>query len=156
MADGAKSVDVPFWEHKTLEEMTRSEWESLCDGCGRCCLVKLQDDDTDEIHLTRLSCRLLDVGTCRCSDYRNRHRQVPDCIAIDPDKVRSLDWLPSSCGYRRIEEGRGLEWWHPLVSGSKDTVHEAGISVRSWALSEARIKAESIHRYIIKDFDDKD
>ena len=155
MADGVKNSDVPFWEHKTLEEMTRSEWESLCDGCGRCCLVKLQDEDTDEIHLTRLSCRLLDVGSCRCRDYANRHVQVPDCIAIDPEKVRSLDWLPASCGYRRVEEGRGLEWWHPLVSGSPDTVHEAGISVRSWALSEARIKPESIHRYIIKDFDKK-
>jgi uncharacterized protein len=151
VADGVKGLDVPFWEHKTLEEMTRSEWESLCDGCGRCCLVKLQDEDTDEIHLTRLSCRLLDVGSCRCSDYANRHREVPDCIAIDPAKVRSLSWLPSSCGYRRIEEGRGLAWWHPLVSGSKETVHEAGISVRSWALSEKCIKVESIHR-----FDDKD
>ena len=156
MADGAKSVDVPFWEHKTLEEMSRSEWESLCDGCGRCCLVKLQDEDTDEIHLTRLSCRLLDVGSCRCSDYPNRHHEVPDCIAIDPEKVRSLSWLPSSCGYRRIEEGRGLAWWHPLVSGSPDTVHEAGISVRGWALNEERIKVESIHRYIIKDFDAKE
>ena len=156
MAEATKAADVPFWEHKTLEEMTREEWESLCDGCGRCCLVKIQDDDTDEIHLTRLSCRLLDVGSCRCRDYPNRHKQVPDCIAIDPEKVRSLSWLPSTCGYRRIEEGRGLAAWHPLVSGSPDTVHKAGISVRTWALSEARVNPDNIHRYIIKGFRDKE
>ena len=156
VAGGDKTGDVPFWEHKTLDEMTQVEWESLCDGCGRCCLVKLQDDETDEIHLTRLSCRLLDVGSCRCSDYPNRQKQVPDCIAIDPEQVRSLSWLPATCGYRRVEAGLGLAWWHPLVSGSPETVHEAGISVRGWALNEERIKPANIHRYIIKNFPDKD
>lgn len=156
MATVTKSADVPFWEQKTLDEMTTAEWELLCDGCGRCCLVKLEDEDTGDIHLTRLSCRLLDVGTCRCTNYPERHRHVTDCIAIDPEKVRNLSWLPASCGYRRIEEGRGLEWWHPLVSGDPNTVHEAGISVRDWALSEARIRPENIHRYIIKDFKEKE
>ncbi len=143
---------APFWQTKTLDEMDRTEWESLCDGCGRCCLVKLEDEDTQEIHLTRLSCRLLDVGSCRCSDYANRQSKVPDCIAIDPAKVRNLSWLPPTCGYRLVEEGRDLPWWHPLVSGSQDTVHEAGISVRGWALNETRIKPDQFHRYIIKDF----
>ncbi len=144
--------DAPFWTTKTLEQMDRAEWESLCDGCGRCCLVKLEDEDTLAVKLTRLSCRLLDVGSCRCSDYANRHSKVPDCIAIDPDKVRNLSWLPPTCGYRLVEEGRGLQWWHPLVSGSAETVHEAGISVRAWALNESRIKPHNMHRYIIKDF----
>lgn len=144
--------NAPFWQTKSLEEMSLTEWESLCDGCGRCCLVKLEDEDTQEIHLTRLSCRLLDVGSCRCSDYPNRQSKVPDCIAIDPEKVRSLGWLPPTCGYRLIAEGRGLQWWHPLVSGSPDTVHEAGVSVRGWALNETRIKPDHLHRYIIKDF----
>jgi uncharacterized cysteine cluster protein YcgN (CxxCxxCC family) len=156
LAEASKKPDVPFWEHKTLDEMTRDEWESLCDGCGRCCLVKLEDEDTGEIHLTRLSCRLLDVGSCRCKNYPARHDHVPDCIAINPEKVRSLSWLPPTCAYRRIDEGKGLAWWHPLVSGRSDTVHEAGISVRDWALNEERIRPDTIHRYIIRGFRDKE
>jgi uncharacterized protein len=156
LAADTKSSNVPFWEHKTLDDMTAAEWESLCDGCGRCCLVKIEDEDTSDIHLTRLSCRLLDVGSCRCKDYPNRHNEVPDCISIDPDKVRKLSWLPPTCGYRLVEEGRGLQWWHPLVSGRAETVHEAGISVRSWALNETRVRPENIHRYIINDFRDKE
>jgi uncharacterized protein len=148
----AGATDVPFWQRKTLDEMSPTEWESLCDGCGRCCLLKLEDEDTAEIHLTRLSCKLLDVGNCRCKDYPKRHEQVPDCVAINPAKVRELSWLPATCGYRLIGAGEPLQWWHPLVSGSADTVHQAGISVRGWALSETRVKAEHIQRYIIRDF----
>lgn len=143
----------PFWRTKPLEEMSREEWESLCDGCGRCCLIKLEDEDTGEVHLTRLSCQLLDAGTCRCRDYANRHALMPDCVEIDADKVRKLAWLPSSCAYRRLAEGRDLAWWHPLVSGTPDTVHEAGISVRGWARSEASVDPEAFHRYIIRDFE---
>ncbi len=148
----AVTAGVPFWQRKTLDDMTPTEWESLCDGCGRCCLLKLEDEDTAEIHLTRLSCKLLDVGNCRCKDYAKRHDQVPDCVAINPTKVRELSWLPATCGYRLIEAGEPLQWWHPLVSGSPETVHQAGISVRGWALSETRVKPEHIHRYIIRDF----
>ena len=144
--------EMPFWQRKTLDDMSPSEWESLCDGCGRCCLLKLEDEDTNEILLTRLSCKLLDVGSCRCMDYPKRQAQVPDCIAIDAAKVRELSWLPPTCGYRLIDEGRPLPWWHPLVSGSPETVHQAGISVRGWALSETRVNADHIHRYIIRDF----
>lgn len=140
-----------FWKAKTLDQMTEKEWESLCDGCARCCLVKLEDEDTGDIHLTRLACGLLDVGSCRCSDYPNRFAKMPDCVNVDVAAVRRLKWLPETCAYRRLEEGRGLAWWHPLVSGTQDTVHEAGISVR-WARSEKKVKLENYHRYIIPDF----
>jgi uncharacterized cysteine cluster protein YcgN (CxxCxxCC family) len=141
----------PFWRVKSLEEMTRAEWESLCDGCARCCLVKLEDEDTGEVHLTRLACALLDVGTCRCKDYANRHALMPDCISIDPEKVRQIRWLPETCAYRVLAERRDLPWWHPLVSGTRETVHQAGVSVR-WARSEASVSAGSYHRYIIEDY----
>ena len=143
---------VPFWHGRKLEDLTPAEWESLCDGCGRCCLNKLEDEDTGEIHLTRLACGLLDIGSCRCSDYPNRKAKMPDCVQIDPEKVRSLSWLPSTCAYRLVEEGRDLFWWHPLVSGSPDTVHEAGISVRGFARSETGVKLEAYWKYIIRDF----
>lgn len=143
--------EKPFWQVKALEEMNPQEWESLCDGCGRCCLVKLEDEDTGEVDLTRLSCKLLDAGTCRCSDYENRFDKVHDCIKIDAQKVREIDWLPATCAYRLVGEGKDLAWWHPLVSGNPETVHEAGVSVRGWVLSEAKVKPKDMHRYIIKE-----
>ncbi len=130
-------AEEPFWRRKTLAEMTRSEWESLCDGCAKCCLDKLEDDDTGEIQYTEVACRLLDLGTCRCTDYSNRTRFVPDCVVLTPRTVARLTWLPSTCAYRLISEGRDLEWWHPLVSGDPETVHRAGVSVRGRAVPEA-------------------
>jgi uncharacterized cysteine cluster protein YcgN (CxxCxxCC family) len=147
--DLAPQGNDPFWAVKRLHEMSRAEWESLCDGCGQCCLIKVEDEDTTDIYLTRLACRLLDVGSCRCSDYANRHASVPDCVVIDTQNVRKLKWLPESCAYRRIADGRGLAWWHPLVSGDPDTVHQAGVSVRDWARSEEGVQPSSIARYII-------
>ncbi len=134
--------------------MSRSEWESLCDGCARCCLVKLEDEDTGDIYLTRLTCRMLTVRTCRCSDYEHRFAKMHDCIEIDPQKARELSWLPATCGYRIVAEGRDLPWWHPLISGTPETVHQAGISVASFAMNEKRVKEENYVRYIIDDLKD--
>ncbi len=144
--------EKPFWERKRLSQMTKSEWERLCDGCGRCCLVKLEDEDTGEVHLTCLACKLLDIGTCRCKNYENRQEQVSDCLTIDLKAVRRLTWLPPTCAYRRLDEGRGLAWWHPLVSGTQETVHQAGISVRGVARSEKGVRDTAIERYIIPPF----
>ena len=143
----------PFWKVKRLEEMSRAEWESLCDGCARCCMVKLEDEDTGDIYTTRLSCAMLHVRSCQCKNYPERFKLMPDCIEITVEKVRELAWLPASCGYRRVAEGRDLAWWHPLVSGSPETVHEAGISVRAVAMSEKRVKVENYERYIIGGFE---
>ena len=122
--------EKPFWRTKTLDEMSAAEWESLCDGCGRCCLLKLQDEENDRIFYTDVSCRLLDCGSCRCTDYPGRAAIVPDCVRLTPRTVEEIGWLPATCGYRLVRDGEDLAWWHPLVSGSPDTVHEAGVSVR--------------------------
>ena len=123
-------MDAPFWTTTPLERMSEAEWESLCDGCGKCCLSKLEDEDTGEIYFTSVGCRLFDAATCRCRDYPRRLAQVPDCVRLTPENVHTIPWLPSTCAYRLVAEGRDLEWWHPLVSGDPDTVHRAGISVR--------------------------
>ncbi|MGI9483711.1 MAG: YcgN family cysteine cluster protein [Hyphomicrobiales bacterium] len=132
-------VNKPFWETKTLTEMTREEWESLCDGCGRCCLVKLQDDNTDEVFYTLASCALLDIHSCKCKNYKKRMELVHDCVELAPENIDDIEWLPLTCAYRKIAEGRPLSWWHPLVSGSSETVHEAGISVRGKTVSETYV-----------------
>lgn len=119
-----------FWKEKSLEELDEAEWESLCDGCGRCCLHKMQDEETAEIYWTTVACTLLDAQSCRCADYANRKAKVPDCVRLTPEVVRSVDWLPETCAYRLVAEGKDLFWWHPLVSGRADSVHEAGVSVR--------------------------
>jgi uncharacterized cysteine cluster protein YcgN (CxxCxxCC family) len=136
MSRSPTQPDRPFWETKTLEQMTAQEWESLCDGCGRCCLVRFEDEDTGEIIPTRVACRLLDTQSCACTNYRHRRRYVPDCIKLTPNKIEDLTWMPNSCAYRRLYEGRGLASWHPLCSGDPESVHRAGVSVRGRVLSE--------------------
>ena len=128
---------VPFWRRKTLNEMTVAEWESLCDGCGLCCLVRFEDEDTGDIIPTRVHCKLFDAQACACTDYANRKQQVPDCVKLTPDNIEALPWMPKSCAYRRLHEGRDLAEWHPLVSGDPESVHRAGVSVRGQTLSEA-------------------
>lgn len=125
-----------FWQTKSLDQMSRAEWEALCDGCGKCCLYKLRDIDTDELVFTNVACRLLDAETCRCSHYPKRHEVVPDCIEFDTDMIRELDWMPSTCAYRLLAEGKPLEPWHPLISGDPDSVHHAGISIRGRFIPE--------------------
>jgi len=139
------SEELPFWRRKKLAEMSRAEWESLCDGCAKCCLVKLEYEDTGQVDHTDISCRLLDTQSCRCGDYPNRHKLVPDCLALTAKRVRRLRWLPSTCAYRLVNEGRDLYWWHHLVSGDPETVHEAGISARGRVVSEDNAGAPEHH-----------
>lgn len=138
-----------FWERKTLHEMNPQEWESLCDGCGRCCVQKLEDEDSGEIYYTAIACRYLDSDACRCTVYETRNQQVPDCLRITPAAVEIFHWLPESCAYRLIQEGKPLPYWHHLISGSRETVHEVGISVRDKVLSEDEVPSEDWEEHII-------
>ena len=129
-------AERPFWERKTLAEMTPAEWESLCDGCGLCCLVRFEDELTGEITPTRVHCKLFDPHACRCRDYENRKAHVPDCIKLTPGNVDDLNWMPKSCAYRRLNEGKPLPRWHHLITGDPESVHSAGVSVRGQTISE--------------------
>jgi uncharacterized cysteine cluster protein YcgN (CxxCxxCC family) len=140
---------LPFWRTKRLDEMNASEWESLCDGCGRCCLKKLEDEDTGRIAYTDVACRLLDRERCRCKRYAERTALVADCVRLEPGMVREFGWLPTTCAYRRLAEGKRLEWWHPLVSGDPDTVHRAGISVRGRTLAERDVPTDELDTRIV-------
>jgi uncharacterized protein len=154
----ARSLRIPtgmladrYWQNKGLEEMSSAEWEALCDGCGRCCLVKLEDEDTAKIHYTDVGCTLLDGATCRCRDYPNRQSQVPDCVRLTPDVVRDLKWLPSTCAYRLLADGKDLPDWHPLVSGDPESVHRAGVSVRERiSASEDNLTPDQIVERIVR------
>jgi len=138
-----------FWRTKALDEMSTEEWESLCDGCGRCCLHKLEDIDTGLYFYTNVACRLLDCETCSCTNYLQRSTLVKDCVLISPSNNEQYNWLPATCAYRLMAEGKSLEWWHPLISGSSETVHEAGISVRGRTVSETTVPTGQLEDHII-------
>ena len=139
-----------FWETKRLDQMSEAEWEALCDGCGKCCLNKLEDEDSVDVALTRVACRLLDDASCRCAQYEIRHQFVPDCIVLKPSNIEShLYWMPQTCAYRLLHEGRGLADWHPLISGTPETVHDAGVSMRGRTVSEFDVADEDWEDHII-------
>lgn len=138
----------PFWESKALSDMMEEEWESLCDGCGRCCLFKFQDEDSDEMLFTNVACALFDAATCRCSSYPKRFESVPECADIRKFTEREYQWLPESCAYRLLFEGKPLESWHPLISGDPESVHEAGISMQDSVINEADADMDDLESYI--------
>jgi uncharacterized cysteine cluster protein YcgN (CxxCxxCC family) len=150
MAIDQGSEEIPFWRRKTLGEMTDSEWESLCDGCGRCCLNKLEEEGIDRTYYTDVGCRLLNDRTCRCRDYAHRLDKVEDCVQLTPKNLKSLTWLPPSCAYVLVAAGKDLYWWHPLVSGDPETVHAAGVSVRGRVrASETQVADDMLEDYIV-------
>ena len=141
-----------FWKHKPLKSLTSEEWEALCDGCGKCCLNKLEDEDTGEVALTRIACRLLDDQSCKCGQYPIRHKFIPDCIVLKPSNIdENAYWMPKTCAYRLLWSGQPLFDWHPLISGNPETVHTANISVRGMTLSEFDINEEDWEDHIIEE-----
>jgi hypothetical protein len=129
--------------------MTPEEWEAVCDGCAKCCLVKLEDEDDGTVYFTDLHCALLDAEACRCGDYANRATRVPDCVVLTPARLADVHWLPTSCSYRRLADGRGLAAWHPLVAGDPAAVHRAGLSVRGRAVSETAVAADDLEDHVV-------
>lgn len=138
-----------FWETKKLSQITSAEWESLCDGCAKCCLQKLEDEDTGEIYYTDIRCRYLDEDKCACTVYQERYEKVPTCIRLKPEHLDQLDWLPNTCAYRLVAEHKALPEWHPLISGDNTTVHRAHISIKGKAISEALVPEEDWEEHII-------
>lgn len=139
----------PFWEAKTLKQMSKSEWESLCDGCARCCLHKLEDEDTDEVYYTDVHCRYMDKNDCSCTVYQTRNEKVPECIWLTPEQAHSFHWLPDTCAYRLVAEGKPLYDWHPLISGDPDSVHKSGISLQGKGIPDDKIPEEEWQSRII-------
>jgi uncharacterized cysteine cluster protein YcgN (CxxCxxCC family) len=138
-----------FWQKKCLEEMTETEWELLCDRCGKCCLVKLEDADTEQIYFTDVACQFMDQTTCQCSDYNNRSK-VKDCVKLDPGNIMELSWLPSSCSYKLVANGVDLPSWHHLISGSEYFIHSSGASIKGRVISEQCVKDHDLEDHIIR------
>lgn len=149
LADSAPLEDG-YWRKKTLAQMNEREWESLCDNCGKCCVISIEDIDTGQLHLTDVSCKLFDTKKCQCSNYAERKQFVPDCVKLTPKNVPKLDWLPRTCAYRLVSEGQDLHWWHPLVSGDPDTVHLAQASAKNRTRPEGRLKMAGLIKRITR------
>jgi len=147
VADNAP-LEPGYWRKKTLAQMSEREWEALCDNCGKCCVISLEDVDTGQLHLTDVSCKLFDTAKCQCGDYENRKQHVPDCVKLTPKNVPKLEWLPRTCAYRLVDEGRDLYWWHPLVSGDPETVHIAQASAKNRTRPEGRLKTAGLIKRI--------
>ena len=139
----------PFWQTKTLTEMTKKEWESLCDGCGLCCLNKIEDEDSGEYYYTSVACSLLDPNNGRCMEYKNRTAIKYDCLQLTPENIEDIKWLPLTCAYRLVLEGKDLTFWHPLISGDPNTVHKAGISMQGKVLSEDNIDPDDFSHHLV-------
>jgi uncharacterized cysteine cluster protein YcgN (CxxCxxCC family) len=140
-----------FWEIKTLEQMSHDEWESLCDGCGLCCLVKIEDEDTGDVYNTSVSCKMLEIENCRCKDYANRLSKVPMCTQLNLANLPNMSWLPETCAYKRLYAALGLPSWHPLITNEKNSVHDAGVSVKWFAQSEEYVHPDQLVDFIIDD-----
>ena len=141
-----------FWETKKLDQMNKAEWEAVCDGCGKCCLNKLEDEDSGEVALTRVACRLLDNETCLCTQYPIRHQFVPECIVLTPKTLEdNMYWLPRTCGYRLLYEGRGLYDWHPLIAGNSTAIHEAGVTMQGRTVPEFEVDEDDWEDHIIEE-----
>lgn len=138
-----------FWEWKVFEEMSDEEWEALCDGCARCCLVKLEDEKRTGVFYTDVACRFLDLKRCRCTVYAHRIEREPNCLVLTAQAAREYDWLPGTCAYRLIGEGKDLFPWHPLLSGDPNSVHSSGISVRGQVLSERDVPPDELTDHIV-------
>ncbi len=142
-------IEKPYWESKRLEEMTPKEWDSICDGCGKCCLCKLQDDETGEIFYTNVACKLLDIATCRCTSYKKRKELIPGCAILSPKNIKVFRWLPQTCAYRLLSQGKELFRWHHLISGSSGMVHKLGVSIKNKVVSETHIHPDQIPEHIV-------
>ena len=139
----------PFWQTKSFHEMTREEWESLCDGCAKCCLHKLEDEDNGDVYYTDIACRYLDDHACRCQAYPQRQELVPECLILTPNDVEHFYWLPSTCAYRLLAEHKPLPEWHPLVTGDAESVHRAGQSVRGRTVPEHQVDPDDYEERLI-------
>ncbi len=139
-----------FWETKTLAQMSPDEWEALCDGCGLCCLVKIEDEDSGQVYNTSVSCKQLDIESCRCRDYKNRLSDVPMCTKLTLENIAQLHWLPETCAYKRIHENKTLPSWHPLISKDNNAVHQTGVSAKWFAVSEEYVHPEQLADFVIE------
>lgn len=139
-----------FWKRFPLDDLPRNEWEALCDGCGKCCLIKLEDEETFEVAYTNIACRLLDIGTCRCGNYALRRQLVPGCVVIDQNNLDDIiDWMPRTCAYRLVREGQDLPDWHPLISGDPESPHRAGVSMAGRMVPEYDIDEDDWPDFIL-------